>query len=281
MMRRMKLSYQVATPEIKRSWNVTAYQATLRTSFQALKNQAYDGVELMVARPSIIDAIEIVSLTKELNLPISMICTGEIFGQEKLSFSDPAPETRELAIDEVKAAIRLAEQIEAPGINVGRVRGGITLDGDQDEERKRSLDGLAEVARYGERRNVLVLLEPVNSIAANFINSTKDGLDVIKSINEPFLKLMIDSNHMYIEDHDMFDSIRQAKDEIKFVHLADSNRLYPGNCKIDFATFLSLLDGIGYKDWFSVEVFQRPDQDTALERSISYLRKLDNFRGDK
>jgi len=54
----------------------------------------------------------------------------------------------------------------------------------------------------------------------------------------------------------------------------DSNRRYPGNCKFDFPAFLSALRQTGYDGWLSVEVFQLPDQDTALRKSYEYLRPL-------
>ena len=44
--------------------------------------------------------------------------------------------------------------------------------------------------------------------------------------------------------------------------------------KLDFPAFLNALRRIGYDGWLSVEVFQRPDQDTALEKSIAYLKPL-------
>ena len=68
--------------------------------------------------------------------------------------------------------------------------------------------------------------------------------------------------------------IREAKDYMTYVHLVDSNRLYPGNRKLDFHAFLAALADVGYQGWLSVEVFQRPTQDIALEKSAQFLTKL-------
>ncbi|HHU13087.1 MAG TPA: sugar phosphate isomerase/epimerase [Clostridiaceae bacterium] len=271
----MKLGYQIATPDVNLSWGVTAYQADLDTSFKTLKTLGYDGAELMVARPSDIDADELIYLARKYSLPIPMICTGELFGQERLSFSDASDDVRNKAISEAKAAIRLAEKVGAPFINIGRLRGGLTLNGDHEEEKKRSLDGLKQVAAFGETLGIYVLLEPVNSIASTFINSTQEGLAALRTVGEPYLQLMLDTNHMYLDDKDMLASVDDAKGAVRFVHLVDSNRLYPGNCKLDFPAFLKKMSETGYSGWYSVEVFQRPDQDTAIRKSIEYLRSID------
>ena len=72
----------------------------------------------------------------------------------------------------------------------------------------------------------------------------------------------------------MIKSVHDAKDYVKYVHLVDSNRLYPGSCKLDFAAFFQALREIGYDGYVSVEVFQRPDQDTALEKSAEFIKQF-------
>ena len=134
------------------------------------------------------------------------------------------------------------------------------------------MDGMREVAEYAGTKGVIMALEPVNSIAINFINTTQEGIEIVKEINCPSCKLMLDTNHMYIEDMDMVQSVYQAKEYLSYVHVVDSNRLYPGNRKLDFHEILQALQDIGYSGWLSVEVFQRPNQDVALEKSIDYLK---------
>lgn len=274
----MRLSYQIATPEVNRAAGVTAYQGDLEKSYSAVAEQGYDGVELMINNPSKIDVDEIIRLSEKYNLPISMVCTGEVFGQSGISFTDPDITRREEAIKRVKDSIDLALKVGTNLVNIGRVRGGLSLDGNHDEERALSVAGIKEVSEYALEHNAIIALEPVNSIAATFINSTQDGMKIVDEIGLPSLKLMLDSNHMFLDDIDPIKSLEEAKDYFVFVHLADSNRLYPGNCKFDFKTFIEKLKEIDYNGWLSVEVFQRPSQDIALEKSIKYIRPiLDNL----
>lgn len=270
----MKLAYQVAAEDVTPASGVTAYQGSLRQSFKRLKECGYDGAELMVCDPKKLDAQGINRLAEEFGLSIPMVCTGEVFGQDRLHFSSEDQDVRREAIKRAKEAIDLAEKIAAPQINIGRLRGGYGFRKERQPFRKRSIEGMREVALYAKEKGILVALEPVNSLAIDFINTTQEGLDVIDEIAVSSMRIMLDSNHMYMEDLDMDRSIVDAAKICTYVHLADSNRLYPGNAKLDFKHFLKHLHASGYEGFVSVEVLQRPDQDTALEKSAQYLRPI-------
>lgn len=269
----MKLCYQIATPDVKLSPGVTSYQGDLERSFQNLKKCGYDGAELMVCNPKKIDAEEIKYLSEKYHLEIPMVCTGEVFGQDGLCFSDTDDERRGEAIARAKASVDLAGCFGAQ-INIGRLRGGYMFGKPDGECIRRSVNGMKEVAAYAGEKGVIMALEPVNPIASNFINTTREGLEILRVIDEPACRLMLDSNHMFISDRDMVKSIEEAAGMFTYVHAADSNRLYPGNCKLDFQRFIRALKETGYDGWVSVEVFQRPDQDTALSKSYKFLRRI-------
>lgn len=269
----MRLCYQVATPDVIVAPGVTAYQGDLEHSFARLSECGYEGAELMVCDPRKIDVEELKRLSEKYGLEIPMVCTGEVFGQDGLCFSHPDDAKREEAIARCKAAVDVAKVFGAQ-INIGRVRGGMIWGEDPAVSRVRSVEGLREVAKYAEEQGVIVALEPVNSIAINFVNTTQEGIAMVEEVGVSSFKLMLDSNHMYIEDRDTVQSVYDAKDYVTYVHLVDSNRLYPGNRNVDFPAFLNALKSIGYDGWVSVEVFQRPTQDIALEKSAEYIKGL-------
>lgn len=269
----MKLCYQVSTPEVRFAPGVTAYQADLETSFQKLAECGYEGAELMVCDPVQIDAEMVKELSAKYHLEVPMVCTGEVFGQDGLCFSDPDDAKRDEAIKRAKDAVDLAARLGAQ-INVGRLRGGRMFGYDDGLCIARSNSALKEVAAYAGSKGVIMAVEPVNPIASNYVNTTQEGLELLKVIDEPACRLMLDSNHMFISDKDMIQSVYDAKGQFTYVHMVDSNRLYPGNCKLDFPAFVKALKDVGYDGWLSVEVFQRPNQDVALKKSYEYLKPI-------
>jgi len=103
----MKLSFMVATPEIKSS-NVTAYQGELKESFSKMAELGYDGIELMLKDPGQIKVDEVKDLLDKYRLELPVICTGEVCGEDRLSFIDPDESIREEALKRTKEIITFA-----------------------------------------------------------------------------------------------------------------------------------------------------------------------------
>ena len=269
----MKLSYQVATPEVRAEPGITSYQGDFESSLKALRSHGYDGVELMVRDPRLIDAGKLRVILDRYEYPVPMVCTGEVYGQDKLSFSDPDDTRRDEAVSRIKAAVDLAAFFKTQ-INLGRVRGGFLPGVDKKKTISRISEAVREAVEYAESKNVVVALEPVNTLALNFLNSTLESLEYVKEIDSPVFRLMLDTAHMHIEDKDIGDSVRRSIDFVTFVHFADSNRRYPGAGVFDFPAFIRLLKEAGYDEWVSVEAFPMPDQETALRKSAELIKPL-------
>jgi sugar phosphate isomerase/epimerase len=269
----VKLGYQVSTPEVYRAPGVTSYQDDFEKSVRALRDRGYDGVELMVRDPRQVDTAELSRVLEKYGYEVPMICTGEVYGQDKLSFADPQDEVRNEAVGRIKAAVDIAA-LFGKQINLGRARGGYLPGVPLEKTYARIFEAVLEVTDYAAKKDVLIALEPVNTLGLNFINTTLEGLEFVKKVGSPYFRLMIDTAHMHIEDRDIEDSVRKSRDYITFVHLADSNRRYPGAGKFDFPAFIRLLKTVGYDGWVSVEVFPMPDQETALKKSYENIRPL-------
>jgi sugar phosphate isomerase/epimerase len=132
---------------------------------------------------------------------------------------------------------------------------------------------LAEVGRYAADRGVRLTLEPINRYEVDFIASVDDGLRMVEAIGLPNVGLMLDLYHMNIEDASIEGGLQNAGDRCWHVHIADSNRLYPGAGHIDFPPIFEMLRRMGYEGYVSAELLPKPDPDTAAELTIAFLRK--------
>ena len=74
----MKLSYQVATPDVRCGESVTAYQGSIEKTFSDIASMGYDGVELMTLDPAKLDRVYIKELARQLGISCEMVCTGEM-----------------------------------------------------------------------------------------------------------------------------------------------------------------------------------------------------------
>lgn len=276
----MKLCYQVATPDVKRSDSVTSYQDELEKSFEVLSQLGYEGVELMSRDPKELDWQEIKQLSEKYNLDIVMICTGEVFGQDGLTLTHPNDDLRELAILRGKSLIDFAAFFNA-NINIGRFRGHYIESRSNEDTYKLAVKVIKELAQYGENQGVVIVIEPVTRLQTNFINSTVEAVELIKAVNHPNFRLMIDIYHANIEDSNIYESIKEHSSYLSHMHLADNNRQIPGSCGFDFEKIIGTLASIGYKGPLALEMFQLPDQYTAAKESAKFLKPLIQGYGEK
>lgn len=271
----MKLCYQVATPDVMIAPSVTAFQGDLSGSLETLSELGYDGVEFMTLNPNKLDWRQIEKLLSKHNLDLVLVCTGEIFGQEKLTFMDPDQAIREQAIKRIKEIMDFAACFGA-NINIGRVRGGYTDILPRELSYEYAVEGFSRLAEYGQLKHVKVAIEPVTYMQTNFINTSEEAIRICKDVGSDMLQIMLDIFHVNIEEKDIIKSIIDSKDYTMHVHLADNNRRYPGACGLDFTKILQTLKQTGYNGAICTEIYQLPHQLAAAQGAIEHLRPILN-----
>ena len=269
----MKLSYQVATPDVRCGESVTAYQGSIEKTFSDIASMGYDGVELMTLDPAKLDRVYIKELARQLGISCEMVCTGEIYGQLGLNFTDQDKEKRREAIDRVKADIDFASYLGAK-VNIGRVRGHYCPEVPKERTEELAIEAFTEISEYAEPRSVMLALENVTKMQTNFINTVYEAGRMVERVNRPNFRIMMDVFHMNIEEKNMFAAMSDMAGYTVHVHLADNNRKYPGSCGMDMYRVISTLKKAGYDNGFSIEIMQLPNMETAAKRSIEYLAPI-------
>lgn len=269
----MKLCYQVATPDVAIADSVTAYQGPLSQSFKDLARLGYDGVELMTLNPSLLNWEEVKEEAKRNNLDVVLVCTGEIFGQLGLSYTNPSPDIREEAIRRSKEIIDFAGFLGAD-INIGRVRGQYCKALSREETETLAVNAFRELAEYAEPKNVRIALETVTIMQTNFINTLEEGAKIVDRVDRSNFKLMMDVFHLNLEEKDICEAIRKYSSYNIHVHLADNNRRYPGHCGLDFEKIIGAFQACGYEGNFCTEIFQIPNQYEAAKGAMEHLRPI-------
>lgn len=269
----MNLCYQVATPDVEIAESVTAYQGKLSNSFRTVAELGYDGVELMTLNPYKLNWEEVKNEARKNNLKFSIVCTGEIFGQLGLSYTDPVKVKRDEAIKRTKEIIDFASYLGA-NINIGRIRGRYCAEFSKDETELLAVEAFKEISDYALGKNVKIALETVTILQTNFINTLEEAERIIKKVDKPNFGLMMDVFHMNLEEKDIYEAIRKYMKYNIHVHLSDNNRRYPGQCGLDFDKIIKTFKECGYDGDFCTEIFQFPTMEIAAEKSIEYLRPL-------
>jgi len=138
------------------------------------------------------------------------------------------------------------------------------------EDWKNSVKAVQEVAKYAEKKDILLAIEPINRYETYLVNSIQDALYYACEVNSSHVKIMADTFHMNIEERDIPEAIRIAGNNLINVHIADSNRCSVGRGHINFKALIKALKEINYQYALTLEPLPPvSDPYLALEGGIS------------
>ena len=157
---------------------------------------------------------------------------------------------------------------------MGRSRGFVGEGQTRSEAEALFLETMGRVLPYAKRKGVTILIEPINRYESNFINNLDEAAALLDRLNAENVGIMADVFHMNIEDDVISDSLIRNRKYVKYVHIADSNRLAPGMGHTDFEAILNALRRMNYDGWLSVEVLPGKDPDDIARRSAQTMRRL-------
>ncbi len=84
---------------------------------------------------------------------------------------------------------------------------------------------------------------------------------------------MADFFHMSIEERNIAASLEKAGDWVGHIHLADSNRMLPGQGHTDFKRPFAALKKIGYDKYMALECGILGNPEEELPKCVKYLKE--------
>lgn len=264
----MKLSTAVSTPDAK--FSALALKGDFETTFAFAEKHGLDGVELAVRDPAQVDVAQLVALKEKHGLEIPAIGTGRAFGEEGLSFSDPDPAVREAAVARIKSHAAFAERLGS-NIIIGLILGKTPK---TPESESLAVDCMRRCAECAADKNVRMFVEPINRYETSFLITADDVLAFLDRVGMPNCYVLLDTFHMNIEEADIYRTIEKTGPRIGHVHVADSNRRYPGAGHMDFMRIIATLKRAGYGGFLSAEMYPDPDPHTSVTAMSMLMRKI-------
>jgi sugar phosphate isomerase/epimerase len=126
--------------------------------------------------------------------------------------------------------------------------------------RERAREQIAEFLRMAapiaQRHDIVLAIEPLRHQESNILNSGAESLEIVRAVNHPSLRLMIDYYHMREENEDPR-IVETARDEIVHLHFANPHgRLWPHDVSEDqqqYEAFFGYMKKTGYSGRISIE----------------------------
>lgn len=119
---------------------------------------------------------------------------------------------------------------------------------------------------------VTIVLEPLCRAECNIVNSVDEGAGLVRRVNHPSIRLLIDTYHM-AKDDDPPEAIRRAGGLIAHAHCAERDGRGPlGTVGEDQRPYFRALKDIGYQGGVSIEAGWK-DLHAQLPAAITELRR--------
>ena len=119
------------------------------------------------------------------------------------------------------------------------------------------VDGLRSLGPRAEASGVTLLLEPLNTVLDHrgcFLDSSAAGVEAVRRVASPRVKLLYDIYHMSMMGEDVVASIERNLEWIGYIHVADMpGRYQPGSGTIDFSAINHLLNRVSYSGFVGLE----------------------------
>ena len=129
---------------------------------------------------------------------------------------------------------------------------------------------LSQIAKLGEREGVIFVLENLNLEVDHPgvpFASAKDVITLVRQVNSPHLKVMLDLYHAQIGEGNLISLVRSSMDVIGEIQVADvPGRCEPGTGEIFFPAIAKVLTEIGYSGTVGLESWAKESSELALER---------------
>lgn len=184
------------------------------------------------------------------------------------------PAIRRAGIEYLKRCVEVAAKLGSPILGGLPYVPWLHFPPEQDLRpfRDRSAAALREVAATASDLGITICIELINRFETYIFNTVVEGLDYLRLVDHPAVRLQLDTYHMNMEEDNLPDAIRLAGAHLGHFHCADSNRKPPGGGHIDWGGIRTALDAVDYGGPLVIECFPNPQSETG--RTVNTWRPL-------
>jgi D-psicose/D-tagatose/L-ribulose 3-epimerase len=182
---------------------------------------------------------------------------------------------RQRTVDYLRALVDFAGDVGARVMIFGSPAQRRLEAGDRQGAWERTQDSYRQVLPTLAERKVLLCQESLPAPEADFIMTAAEAAQMVREIDHPNFRLMLDVKSMCSEERTPAELIREYAPLVEHFHANDANRRGPGFGDTDFRPIAAALHETGYQGYVSVEVFDyTPDPETIAGESIRYLKEV-------
>jgi hydroxypyruvate isomerase len=172
-----------------------------------------------------------------------------------ISLTDPSK--RQAYVEGVKQTISVAKMLGCKTI-ISQV--GQEIPGFSREEQHRSIvEGLKSCVPFLNDAKIMLVIEPLNTLVDHkgyYLDSSKEGFQIVNEVGSPFVKVLYDIYHMQIMEGNIISTISNNIDKIGYFHVAGvPGRHEPYIGELFYMNIFKAIKTTGFKGYIALEYF--------------------------
>lgn len=263
--------------------NFPYYKHSTQYTLDSLQRLGAGAIELYCCYPHFhIDDVkmpDVVAFRKELNRRnMFPVCLTPEQSKYPINIAAANPFARKRSIETYVKVLQYASELECPTVQFHA--GFALLDEDRDIVWQRSFEAMCHLANIAEGYDITIVMESAHRLST-ILNSSADIARMVKQVNSPNLKGMIDTLCLVHCGEDVDTAIDNIGIEnLKHIHFSDcyvdkpKDHLVPGEGSMNLDAVINALDRIEYKGYISLEMLSPHEYhpEESMKKSAEWLR---------
>lgn len=238
--------------------------------YEAMRNNGFSGLEIAPNRivfENPYGHIDVVKSWKNDTAFIVPSMQSIWFGRQEKIFG--TTEERQFLIDYTKKAIEFSEAIDCRNLVFGCPRNRNLPD---EADSSIAIAFFKELGDYAAEHNTVIGMEANPPIYnTNYINSTKDALELIEQVNSSGFRLNLDVGTMIYND-EAVEELSGKVHLINHVHISEPGLKLIERRKLH-QELKELLEAENYQGYVSIEMGKREDV-SEIEQALKYVKEI-------
>ena len=122
----------------------------------------------------------------------------------------------------------------------------------EEKARQQAVDFVRFLAELSAMHDLVIGIEPLRQAECNLINYLSQAYEIAQTLDLDNVGITADYYHM-TEGDEPLENIVAIGDRLSHVHLADTNRMWPGSGDYDYLSFFRNMKAVGYDRRMSLE----------------------------
>jgi D-psicose/D-tagatose/L-ribulose 3-epimerase len=190
------------------------------------------------------------------------VVTSTVLGAPTDITSDDA-EVRAAGVDYLRRCIEVTAELGASQLSgvIYGMHGKRPRSRPDEEDWRRSAEGLAGAAEDAATAGIAIGIEPVNRYESPLVNTCEQAVRLADMVGAPNVRIHLDTYHMNIEEKSWADPVRLAGERLCHFHLCENDRGIPGTGLVDWEELFGALGELRYDGYAGLESFVDVSED--------------------